>query len=209
MNKLLLDQKVAQFASGKEHILFLTQPSTPSSSGRLYSFGLGTKGQLGLGKIENRYELALVHTPPDLNIRSISAGGWHSAFLADNGECYLWGWNLNGQVSMAVTTSTDNDNDNDNDSVFVVSPAKLRVTSNLTDVKFRAVSLGSRHSAVLDLDGNVYMFGWNKYGQIEAFDENDEASAVNDVEMPVRIHRPTRVSSLKCGCWSTVFVTAD
>lgn len=207
LNQLLIDTKVSQFACGKEHILFLSDSTTPGSTS-LFSFGIGTKGQLGLGKIENRYELTPVKTPPGVRIRSISAGGWHSGFVtADTHECYLWGWNLNGQISMC----------GDNDSVFVVSPTKLVVLDDLTgqEVKFIHVSLGARHSGVLDSNGNVYMFGWNKYGQIftdseNLFDSkstNEKEEEEYNVETPVKIEKLCSVKELKCSCWLTAITT--
>lgn len=192
MNHFLIHEKVSQFASGKEHILFLT-----STSNQLYSFGIGTKGQLGLGKIENRYELTLVKPPSNnMVIKSISAGGWHSAFLDDKFDCYIWGWNLNGQVSEC---------DDTNDSVFIVNPTRLVVMGELSGqpVKFKNISLGSRHSAILDRDGNLYTFGWNKYGQLFIeFPELDPDEDYN-FEKPIRIDEFVGIGAVKCGCWLT------
>ena len=180
--------------------MFLTE-----STKRLFAFGIGTKGQLGVGKIENRYELTMVNIPPDVTIRSISSGGWHSGFLSNQNECYIWGWNLNGQVSMSDEAN--------NYSVFVVKPTKLIILDDISDreVKFEAISLGSRHSSVLDTNGNVYMFGWNKYGQL--FNDSDQNLSLNrdedefNVEIPVKIERISRIKSIKCGCWLTATIT--
>lgn len=105
----------------------------------------------------------------------------------------------------------------DNDSVFVVSPSKLVVLDDLTgrEVKFTDVSLGARHSGVLDSNGNVYMFGWNKYGQIfsesenllESKSKNEEEEEEFNVETPIKIEKLCSVKELKCSCWLTATTT--
>lgn len=188
---------MSQFSSGKEHMLFLT------TSNKLYSFGIGTKGQLGIGKIENRYELTVIKPPDNVTPVKIASGGWHSGFLDQNSDCYVWGWNLNGQVSV--------EDESQNDSVFVVTPTKLVVLDELSgkDVKFASISLGSRHSALIDLNGNLYTFGWNKYGQL--FMDRDES--INEEDEMFNFDRPVKIDSeefddkkvkrVKCGCWLT------
>ena len=178
-------------------MLFLT------TSNKLYSFGIGTKGQLGIGKIENRYELTVIKPPDNVTPVKIASGGWHSGFLDQNSDCYVWGWNLNGQVSV--------EDESQNDSVFVVTPTKLVVLDELSgkDVKFTSISLGSRHSALVDLNGNLYTFGWNKYGQLfvdrdESINEEDE---MFNFDRPVKIEseefEDKKVKRVKCGCWLT------
>lgn len=198
LNVQLIDEKIAKFSCGKEHILMLTERTN-----RLLSFGIGTKGQLGLGKIENKFELTQIITNPEIKIKTICAGGWHSAFLDDNYDCYLWGWNLNGQVS----SQKDN-----NDSVFVADPRKLHVIDELSgkEVKFKRVSLGARHSALLDTEGSLYTFGWNKYNQLffENFRESNEEDF--NVEEPIKIVEfEKKVQDVKCGCWLSAIVLLD
>lgn len=145
----------------------------------------------------------MVNIPPDVTILSISSGGWHSAFLSNQNECYIWGWNLNGQVSMS----------DEDESVFVVKPTKLIILDDMSgrEVKFETISLGSRHSSALDINGNVYMFGWNKYGQL--FNDHDQSLSLNqdedefNVEIPVKIEKTSRIKSIKCGCWLTATIT--
>lgn len=177
-------------------MLFLTERSR-----KLFSFGIGLKGQLGVGKIENRYELTPVDISPDLNIVAIAAGGWHCALIDDKFNCYLWGWNLNGQVSAVP--------EDDDDSVFVLRPTRLVVKNELSgqEVKFKAVSLGARHTALVDTLGRLYTFGWNKYGQLfMEFPESDQNDDEYNLDRPVKVEEFTAIKSIKCSCWLTAIV---
>jgi alpha-tubulin suppressor-like RCC1 family protein len=51
LNKLLVNERIIQFAKGKEHILMLTEQTR-----KIFSFGIGLKGQLGHGVIENLFQ---------------------------------------------------------------------------------------------------------------------------------------------------------
>ena len=63
-----------------------------SKSGKLYSWGLNVKGQLGLGDIEARQHPKLVEGISD--ITNVFADGHSSACLNSNGELYTWGSGL-------------------------------------------------------------------------------------------------------------------
>ncbi len=66
---------------GKEHTLLL------SSAGKVYSFGAGSRGQLGIGSLENQKNPCFVEALQMVEIAEVSAGGWHS--LARSGNYFL------------------------------------------------------------------------------------------------------------------------
>lgn len=179
----IINDNINQIEAGKEHCLLLTK------SGQVYSFGLGTKGQLGHGKIENCYEPkridSLKHT-----IILISCGGWHSGALDQEYNVYIWGWNASNQLGLVESE----------DSVFVSIPTKILMHNQITNeqIKFSNISLGTRHSALIDLENNLYTFGWNKYDQLfqDHEQEFDEPTKVYDYEKKVKY--------VKCGCWFTL-----
>lgn len=76
LDSVLIEEKIQKMVAGKEHLLVLTGPN-----GQLYSCGLGTKGQLGLGTIENFYEFKKVSSLSQKRIKAIAAGGWHSGCI--------------------------------------------------------------------------------------------------------------------------------
>ncbi|KAH9513169.1 putative E3 ubiquitin-protein ligase herc4 [Bulinus truncatus] len=92
----LSGSEVSQIACGRGH----TMAFVPKS-GRLYSFGLGGSGQLGLSHTENKNIPAFVPSPfssgttqhasmqvdnqgPDIRVKSIYAGGDHSFAIAED-----------------------------------------------------------------------------------------------------------------------------
>lgn len=69
------DVKIVQISCGKAHTILL------SSAGCVYTFGVGTKGELGHGNTDCLKEPKLVEALLGLKIKKICAGGWHSACL--------------------------------------------------------------------------------------------------------------------------------
>ncbi|CAF0804880.1 unnamed protein product [Brachionus calyciflorus] len=193
LNKILIDKKVKCFSSGKEHILALTETNS-----EVYSFGIGTKGQLGFGKIENRFQFTKIFN----KAKYLCNGniGWHSGLIDENHDCFLWGWNSNCQI--------------DPISSIVPNPTKKSIKDDLTgrEIKFRKISLGSKHTVLIDTQHNLYSFGWNKYNQL--FLENDGLNDLDEdnfnVESPVKIIEfNEKVLDVKCGPWSTILLFKD
>ena len=69
---------VKYLSCGKEHVLLLT------STGEVYSFGAGSRGQLGIGCLESRIDPTVIEPLQPLNVVMIAAGGWHSLALTGN-----------------------------------------------------------------------------------------------------------------------------
>ena len=57
-------------------------------------------------------------------------------------------------------------------------------------IKFRKVSLGTRHSSLIDCENNFYVFGWNKYGQLEA-DFNKSQMKLTIDELTIKLEEKT------------------
>lgn len=83
---------VTAVACGIEHCLLLTD------AGTVYSWGTGTRGQLGLGTFENEDKPCEIEVLSELHVTFIAAGGWHSAAVTMSGDLYMWGWNNSGQL---------------------------------------------------------------------------------------------------------------
>ena len=67
---------VKSLSCGKEHVLILT------SNGNVFSFGSGSRGQLGLGSLEGKSSPAALEALQPLCITMVAAGGWHSLALS-------------------------------------------------------------------------------------------------------------------------------
>ncbi|XP_048249330.1 uncharacterized protein LOC124142015 [Haliotis rufescens] len=83
---------VTSLSCGKEHVLFLTE------NGHVFSFGLGSRGQLGHDTVEEEKEPRMVDCLDGLCVVGVAAGGWHSAAVTASGDLFTWGWNESGQL---------------------------------------------------------------------------------------------------------------
>jgi alpha-tubulin suppressor-like RCC1 family protein len=143
----LTDKKITSISSGQEHILLLTD------SGRVLSFGRGSRGQLGHGDVEDVTESSeLIDALDGIKIKSIAAGGWHSLALSMDGDVYVWGWNESGQLGYSKGTIN-----------MKALPLPLEISD---DDSFIAISAGSRHSMAVSENGILFGWGWNKWGQL-------------------------------------------
>jgi alpha-tubulin suppressor-like RCC1 family protein len=68
IDTVLFAEQIKQVSCGKEHVLMLT------STNRIYSFGIGSKGQLGHQKIENCFEPNVITALQEINIKLIATG---------------------------------------------------------------------------------------------------------------------------------------
>eukprot|EP01116_Phalansterium_solitarium_P019257 TRINITY_DN5320_c0_g3_i1.p1 TRINITY_DN5320_c0_g3~~TRINITY_DN5320_c0_g3_i1.p1 ORF type:complete len:463 (-),score=215.22 TRINITY_DN5320_c0_g3_i1:406-1794(-) len=89
----LAAEKVTAIAAGFRHSLVLT------ATGRVYAFGSGDGGRLGLGSdTSNRKTPTLVDGVP--NATAIAAGAEHSLVANDKGEVYAFGRGRHGQLGL-------------------------------------------------------------------------------------------------------------
>ena len=89
-------ERVTDVVCGKEHCLMLTE------SGRVYSWGGGSRGQLGHGTLSSEPRPRLIAALDGLRITKITAGGWHSACISQFDDLYMFGWNESGQLAQAT-----------------------------------------------------------------------------------------------------------
>lgn len=169
---------------GHEHILLLT------ISGRVYVYGKGSKGQLGLGSVDENEVTSqpkLVEALDGIPIEEVVAGGWHSLALSKDGDVYAWGWNESGQLGinklLIPLTATP--------TVIIIDEVK----------NWSAVAAGSRHSMAVSSDGSLYSWGWNKYGQLGL-----DSKLVPTCDSPRRVKLGAKVVSINCKYWSSVIV---
>lgn len=102
--------------------------------------------------IKNTETLIPVDTLGWTNIRKIKCGSWHVLALNECGDIYCWGWNKYGQLGIG------------NCSVLEF-PTLLNLSDDLTNFVID-ISCGSKHSAALLNNGNIYLWGNNEYFQI-------------------------------------------
>ena len=194
--------------------------------GRLYTWGYNVKGQLGLGSTTTYEQLPmLVGVPDDLTDRwySVALGGQHSVASTIKGKVYTWGLNDMGQLGFdinymaarctgPVATGVCCDG-------FCTVPQLLvgactNANNCLDGVKIVHVGAGLSFTALLDVEGHVYLFGSNAFGQlcqgrrVPAFGSPPIAN-FEDLTYPARAKLPpdVRVADIVVGYYHVLAVT--
>lgn len=88
--------KVVDIVCGKEHCLLLTE------HGQVYSWGGGSRGQLGHGTLNSEERPRLITALDGMKVKKIAAGGWHSAVISQFDDLYMFGWNESGQLAQTT-----------------------------------------------------------------------------------------------------------
>jgi alpha-tubulin suppressor-like RCC1 family protein len=139
-------RKIIQVSAGRDHSLLLAE------DGSVFSFGANYINQIG--RLTDSGD-TLVATPIDASkfggrkIAQVSAGGYHSLLLADDGNVFAFGMNDFKQLGIPYVIN-----------VPIATPIDA---SNLG--KIVQIAAGHEHSLLLAEDGTVYSFGFNLYGQ--------------------------------------------
>jgi alpha-tubulin suppressor-like RCC1 family protein len=133
-------------------------------------------------------------------IVDVSAGGWHSLFLAEDGSAYSCGDNRYGQLGHGHATNTP-------------VPRKLACPAGSV---MASVAAGLYHTLLLsknvtstDIDVKestcVWACGWNHYGQLGvSFMDSDHACAPR----PLLAFQSMRPSAVVCGNYHSMFLTS-
>eukprot|EP00798_Chlamydomonas_sp_ICE-L_P032818 gene32818-biopygen14031 len=122
------------------------------TDGTAISTGLNDNGQLGIANVVINSNIVPMLMPDGSNVpaRSISAGGYHSAVLLNNGSAYLCGKNDQGQCGASTT--------------LVPHANSLGIIPSLSNVV--DVACGHEHTLFTCYDGQVLGVGRNDRGQL-------------------------------------------
>lgn len=126
------------------------------SNGQGYCWGYNASGQVGNGSTNPAYVPALVSQgarPSGGTFTDISAGGYYSCGVGNNGQAYCWGANGNMQLGDGTTTQRTTP-------VLVIQGAR---PSNVTYV---SVDTGHQHTCGVGSNGNGYCWGEGAHGRL-------------------------------------------
>ncbi|XP_045892252.1 RCC1 domain-containing protein 1-like [Micropterus dolomieu] len=210
--------KAKSLALSAEHAILL------SASGAVYTWGLGSHGQLGHGDLTSEEEPRAVEALWGMPMSHVATGGWHSVCISDGGDLYVWGWNESGQLGLpsrglrkalqqqssqqagapckdASTSPHEEPQEGEkHEDVFIsiqAFPALLDITPSC---EISTVSCGCRHTAAVTTTGDLYTWGWGDYGQLghQTLMSSDEPQLVEFFR-----EQQMRVVDVVCGAWNT------
>ena len=123
-----------------------------TGDGAVFAWGSNAFGQLGIGKISEPVNTPIKLDPSLFNgmpITKIVCGMRHSACVTEVGEVFTWGSAGKGQLGRGGDSCTPG----------------LFGGDTLTGIRFVDLALGSGHTVVLSVDGEIMVSGDNSYGQ--------------------------------------------
>lgn len=144
---------IRQISAGADHTCAVLE------IGAVYCWGSNEWGQLGTGSTFSRnsaygdvgpnlaYNVSPV--PVVMNAREVSAGGFHTCAVVEDGTVQCWGANFLGQLGNGTT------------STWSLTPVTVLSVSDAV-----AVSVGAYHSCALLKDGSARCWGYDIYGQL-------------------------------------------
>ena len=133
-----------------------------AANGDLYVWGNNFNGQLGLGNYgEGTHKTSPTKVPGLSNVVSVSIGHSFCAALTASGDIYTWGSNRYGQIGSGKSGQ----------GVYVTSPTKVPGISNVV-----AINMGCYHSSAVTANGDLYVWGYNDFGQLGLGDETDRTT---------------------------------
>ncbi|XP_015127067.1 probable E3 ubiquitin-protein ligase HERC3 [Diachasma alloeum] len=179
--------KFVDVACGFNHSIIL------ADNGDVYSMGMGTRGQLGHGDLEDCDEPTLIEALAGLNITQIAAGGWHNAALTSDGDLYTWGWNTNGELGIT------------SDQKVIALPTVVDFKTEDGDIvneHIKKVQCGSNFTICLSVDGMLWGSGSNKYCQLGQR-RGDVECAKNFIKLKTDFEIK-RILDFSCSEWGTV-----
>lgn len=139
-------------AAGTKHTCALT------ADARLYCWGRGTEGQLGLGDGLDSRGPAQIDVGSEA-LRSVDLGGDHSCAIDARSKLWCWGENNLGQLGLG-------------DLALRLEPVALDLGEDV-----HSVAAGGDHTCALMTSGDVLCFGRNSDGQLGIDDSDNDHHA--------------------------------
>ena len=179
-------RKVVQVSAGWLHSLFLCNDNT------IYASGTNSSGQCGVDTITTYHVL----TPTAINssnmsdckIVQVSAGGYHSLFLCEDGSAYISGTYFFDSAEYTI-------------------PTKINKT-NMGKRKIIQLSAGGHHAVFICEDGTVYSAGNGESGVLGIGTTNDDTI---DIPVPIDMSHfnGQTVKSASAGINHSLFLCDD
>ena len=163
-------------------------------NGKIYTFGNGADGRLGLDSLGSKIEPCEVqHELATKRCVRVACGWAHTVALEEKGKVYTWGSNSFGQLGQGSM-------DNKPSSTSVVPQQVLRFPAK--GVKIMTISCGAWHTMALSEQGAVFSWGGGAYGQLGLGDVLSSLS-------PALVKFNKSVLAIACGVWHSLALTDE
>ena len=182
--------RVVAVAAGYDHALAL------QADGSVWAWGQNDCGQLGIGNTVRQREPVRI---PDLSGVAIAASlGRFSLALSADGS--VWGWGVNTSENLgAESTDVCVSQEVPHSGVFhsCLRPTRVRTPTGVT-----GIAAGTSHCLAVLVDGMVWGWGANLYGQVIEGPDNPRG-------VPVQIHALRGVRTVAAGSMHSLALLAD
>ncbi|XP_074274525.1 ultraviolet-B receptor UVR8 isoform X4 [Silene latifolia] len=129
---------------------------TATNDQEIWSWGAGTEGQLGTGKLNDEYTPQLLHNLTNSlsnygTVSTLSCGGAHVIALTSGGKVLTWGRGASGQLGHGQVVSN------------CLNP---KLVDCLSSFNICQVSAGWNHSGFVSDSGSLFTCGDGSFGQL-------------------------------------------
>ncbi|KAG5393982.1 hypothetical protein IGI04_023945 [Brassica rapa subsp. trilocularis] len=175
------DHQIVSVTCGADHTVAYSE-----SRKEVYSWGWGDFGRLGHGNSSDLFTPLPIKALHGIRIQQIACGDSHCLAVTMDGEVQSWGRNQNGQLGLGDTEDS-------------LVPKKIQAFEG---IRIKMVAAGAEHTAAVTEDGDLYGWGWGRYGNLGLGDRNDRL-------VPERVTSASgeKMSMVACGWRHTIAVS--
>lgn len=157
-------QRFSHAALGGHHSVVRTR------AGAVLSCGAGWQGQMGNGTLDYK-NAAAVEVPGLPRVARVASGYYHTAALTEDGECFVWGCNEQGQLGRLDAQ--------------VLRPQRIQAgAAELEGLRIADFAGGYGHSLLRTDRGRVFTLGNHGEGQRALDPEADAAPVISELQLP-------------------------
>ncbi|XP_020204702.1 ultraviolet-B receptor UVR8 isoform X1 [Cajanus cajan] len=153
----------------------------------VYSWGWGDFGRLGHGDHSDMLIPHPIKALQGLKIQQIACGDSHCLAVTMDRHMLSWGRNQNGQLGLGTIEDS-------------LLPQKIQ---KFEGIPIKMVAAGAEHSVAITEDGNLYGWGWGRYGNLGLGDRNDRL-------LPEKVTVDgDKITMVACGWRHTICVSSS
>ncbi|XP_078435697.1 regulator of chromosome condensation (RCC1) family protein [Wolffia australiana] len=154
--------KIVKVSCGEFHTAAI------SDIGEVYSWGLGSMGQLGHCSLQSGEKELLPRRVVSLEgivIKDIACGGVHTCAVTSTGALYAWGGGQAGQLGLGPQNGFFSCQLNEPNAAAVTAAFFHNIPSLVIPGAVEKVVCGHSHTLVSTREGKLFGWGYNSYGQ--------------------------------------------